>query len=138
MKSAVAVVSSLVFLSIIGIQMAPRAQAQIKPRIVNQASLNQSLHEWHPAKVAGYSVRYDAITGRTEVLTTEGISSGIKFTWVPVTEDKDGMPSGTGFEISEGTKTTGLAIRVQRATGQTWILSSANSSTFRWTSTGTP
>ncbi|MEI7577422.1 MAG: hypothetical protein WCK51_11045 [Armatimonadota bacterium] len=88
--------------------------------------------DWHTFKNNTSVFRYDAKTGRTEQLGFGSATNAVKFKWDLVTEDKSLAPGSGPFEVIEGNNKDAMAVRIDRSTGQTWIMYGINGGVSRW------
>ena len=82
--------------------------------------------DWHVFKNDSAVFRYDAKTGHTQQLSFGSTSSSVKFLWSTVTEDKNLAPGSGPFEVIEGNKKDAMAVRIDRSSGQAWIMYGVN------------
>ncbi len=115
------VVSSVLIGSVV------QAQIQVRPGV-----RPAQVAEWHAVAETSLIFRYDARSGLTQQMAYVSKEKGIGFRWDNVNEDAS-LPAGTGpFEVIAGNKTDAVAVRIDRSSGQTWIMYSVKGGLSRW------
>ena len=103
-------------------------QAQIRvPQGVRNAA-----GDWHVVKNKDHIFRFDARTGLTQQMTVISQTKGFSHRWDTVTEDASASPASGQYEVIEGNNKDAMAVRIERASGRTWIMYGINGGVSRW------
>lgn len=99
--------------------------AKIQPRI--------RAADWRPLQLPKQTFRWDKNSGTMLELTYVPQSKGIGYKWVAVGEDPAHQPEAGTYEITQGNSVDSLAVRVNTATGQTWLMYGVSGKGCYWT-----
>ncbi len=109
-------------LALVGV-VAVNAQGGLRPK----PALMTASFDYHLVHSAKYTYRYDSKTGATQRFVIDSVPGAVKYSWAGILDTAaTPTPGDAGrYEVVEGSGDTGQLVRIDTATGRTWMMVSA-------------